>query len=265
LEKPVNSDELVISLERFGLRTTAGQNSPTILIVDDDPGILNLHARLVQEKMKKSLVLTASSGLDGLNLMRQYIPQLVILDLLMPELDGFGILKIMQDDPILRNIPVIILSAQVLSEREMNNLHQKVATVIHKGVFSAEEVYDRIENVLSRNKRLGSESQRLVQRAMAFIHEHYQEDISRGAIAQELCVNEQYLSRCFKNELGIGPMAYLSRYRMDQAKKLLLTRDDLSITQVAMKVGLSSQSYFSRLFQQETGISPTEFRRGERI
>jgi signal transduction histidine kinase/DNA-binding response OmpR family regulator len=263
MEKPVKGEELINALERFGLKGFPGSNSPIILIIDDDPGILDLHARLVKEKMDKSLILTARNGLEGLDLMRKHIPHLVLLDLMMPELDGMGVLKIMQEDQKLRNIPVIILSAQVLTEREISHLNQGVATVLNKGIFTPEEVFERIENVLSRNKRLGNESQRLVQRGMGFIHEHYQEDISRGSIAQELCVNEQYLSRCFKNEIGIGPMGYLSRYRIEQAKKLLLEKEYLSITQVAMQVGLSSQSYFSRIFQQETGVSPSEFRRGK--
>ena len=98
---------------------------------------------------------------------------------------------------------------------------------------------------------------------MAFIHEHYPESIARRDIASHLCINEQYLSRCFSKEVGIGPMTYLSRYRIEQAKQLL-TRSDLSITQIALEVGFSSQSYFSRLFQQEVGLTPSAYQRGER-
>jgi AraC-like DNA-binding protein len=98
---------------------------------------------------------------------------------------------------------------------------------------------------------------------MGFIHEHFKEPISRADIAGYLNVNEQYLSRCFNKEIGIGPMAYLSRYRIEQAKRLL-EEGKFSITQVALEVGLSSQSYFSRIFLQETGISPSAYQRGRR-
>jgi two-component system response regulator YesN len=138
-----------------------------------------------------------------------------------------------------------------------------VSAVLEKGIFTSDEILARIENALSRKKRWMSESQHLVQRAMVFIHDHYKESLSRADIANYLCINEQYLSRCFKNEIGIGPMNYLSRYRIAQAKKLL-ERQDLSITQIALAVGLSSQSYFSRLFYLETGVSPSAYRRGER-
>jgi AraC-like DNA-binding protein len=135
--------------------------------------------------------------------------------------------------------------------------------VLGKGIFTRREILERIQNTLAHDRRLGTEAQRLVHQAMAFIHHHYKEPISRRNIAEYLCVNEQYLSRCFAKELGIGPMAYLSRYRVEQAKQLL-EKGKLSITQVALEVGFSSQSYFSRLFQKEVGITPSSYQRGER-
>jgi YesN/AraC family two-component response regulator len=195
--------------------------------------------------------------------MRHTLPDLVLLDLMMPEMDGFSVLRAMQEEQVLRNIPVIILSARVLTRREMESLNQGVAAVLGKGLFSAKETIARIECALARNKRLGSESQRLVHHGMAYIHEHFQEPLSRGDIANHLCVNEQYLSRCFNKEIGIGPMAYLSRYRIQQAKHLLES-GTMSITLVALEVGFSSQSYFSRIFQQETGITPKDYQNGVR-
>ena len=104
---------------------------------------------------------------------------------------------------------------------------------------------------------------RLVQQAMAFIHEHYKEPISRADVANQPNINEQYLSRCFNKELGVGPMVYLSRYRIQRARRLL-ELGGLSITQVAMDVGMSSQSYFSRVFQEEMGVTPSQYQRGVR-
>jgi AraC-like DNA-binding protein len=146
----------------------------------------------------------------------------------------------------------------------MNSLSTGVAAVLSKGVFSTQEILVRIEDVLSRNKGLGSKTKRLVQQAMAHIHENYDETLTRGGIASYLNINEQYLTRCFIKELGIGPMVYLSRYRIQRAKRLLEI-GELSITQVAMEVGMSSQSYFSRVFQEETGTTPSAYQRGMRV
>ena len=101
----------------------------------------------------------------------------------MPEMDGFNVLRVIQEEQMLRNIPVIILSAQVLTRREMDQLNQGVAAVLEKGLFSAKETIARIECALARNKRLGSESQRLVHYGMAYIHEHFHESI----IARRYC------------------------------------------------------------------------------
>lgn len=263
MTKPMSSDDLVKALNRFGLREQKNKRTPKLLLIDDEAGILDLHESIVRNAIPECQVFQARNGAQGLEVMRQVLPDLVLLDLLMPELDGFGVLKKMQEAPALRGIPVIVLSGQVLTEKELSRLNQGVAAVLEKGLFSKDEIAKRIELTLSRSKRLGNEGQRLVHRAMAFIHEHYAENISRGAISSHLSINEQYLSRCFKNEIGVGPMVYLSRYRIEQARRLL-ENSDASITQVALAVGLSSQSYFSRIFQQETGITPSAYRRGER-
>ena len=263
LEKPVGADQLVSALRRHGVRLGGGKGCAKILIVDDEPGILDLHTRMVKTEMPESVVLQANDGAQGLEIMRREQPDLVLLDLMMPELDGFGVLKIMQEDQNLRGIPVIILSAQTLTRREISRLNQGVAAVLGKGLFSTDEIMERIQGVLMRTARLGSESQHLVHQALAYIHEHYKEQISRLDISRHLHVNEQYLSRCFSRELGIGPMAYLMRFRVEQAKRLL-EQGNHTITHVALEVGLSSQSYFSRLFLQETGITPSAYQRGER-
>src|SRR5450759_4475000 len=260
LTKPIGADQLIHALERHGLRSTEDKGGQTILIVDDEVGILDLHARMIQSELPDCRILTARDGREGLVTMRQHLPDLVLLDLMMPELDGFGVLKAMQDEQNLRNIPVIVLSGQVLTARDMSRLNRGVAAVLGKGLFSTQETLERIEGVLARNKQLGSGVRRAVYQAMAFIHEHYQEPLSRTELANHLNLNEQYLSRVFKKEVGLGLMAYLNRYRIQQAKRLLDT-GTLTITKVALEVGISSQSYCSRKFQHETGCSPTAYQR----
>ena len=195
LTKPVGTDDLVKALRRYGL-VGGEKNHPTLLIIDDEPGTLDMHVRMVHSQLPNCQVVTARSGAQGLEMMRQHLPNLVLLDLMMPELDGFGVLKQMQLEEMLRNIPVIVLSGQVLTHREMERLNQGVAAVLAKGLFRSDEILQRIESVLSRSRRVGSDSQRLVHQAMAYIHEHYKESISRSDVAKALNINEQYLSRC---------------------------------------------------------------------
>jgi AraC-like DNA-binding protein len=190
-------------------------------------------------------------------------PQLVLLDLVMPELDGFGVLEAMREDTRLRGVPVIVLTAQLLGQREMERLQKGVSAVLAKGLFEQREVLQQVEVALSRGgKRLGAEAQRVARMAMAYIHERYTEPLSREQMARDLNVNERYLTRCFGQETGLTPIAYLNRYRVAQARKLL-DRDHLSVTEVALACGFSDSSYFGRVFQKEVGLSPTEYRRNK--
>jgi YesN/AraC family two-component response regulator len=232
-------------------------------VADDEPGILALHARLVQTQLPGCRVLTAENGRLALDLIRRELPDLVLLDLMMPELDGFAVLEALRGGETTRDIPVIVLTGQSLTEHDMARLNRGVAAVLGKGLFTAEETLAQVAAALAGERRPGSEAQRLVRRGMAFIHAHYAEEIGRRDIARYLGVNESHLTHCFDRELGIPPMVYLNRTRIRQAKGLLETAT-LSITEVALATGFASPSYFARVFQREVGVSPRAYQRGER-
>jgi YesN/AraC family two-component response regulator len=188
-------------------------------------------------------------------------PDLVLLDLMMPEVDGFKVLESMRSRELTRSIPVIVLTGQVLDSQAIEQLRSGVAAVLGKGLFSFEEVLEQVKAVLERSKRLGSEAQRVVRRAMAYIHERYAEDISRDDLARHTGVSERYLTRCFRQETGVTPIVYLNRFRIQQAK-ILLKSGQTNVTEVALSVGFSDSSYFGRVFRDEVGISPGAYQRG---
>ena len=126
-------------------------------------------------------VLRASNGVEALAVMAQTRPDLVLLDLMMPEMDGFAVLEAMREDERTRNIPVIVLTAQLLRHEDMVRLQQGVAAVLGKELFTPAEVLAQVEAALARTKRLGSEPQRLVRLAMAY-HPRalHRADLARG-------------------------------------------------------------------------------------
>ncbi len=261
LTKPVSMDELAQALARQGL--LAGGEEKTILIVDDDAGIREMNARIVQAQSASHRVLKARDGREALEIMRHRPVDLVLLDLMMPELDGFGVLEAMREGEMTRDIPVIVLTARLLTEVDMLKLNRGVATVLEKGMFSVEETLVHIEEVLALNHKLGSEAQRLVRKGMAYLHEHYSESLTRDSIARYVGVSEDYLTRCFQQELRMPPMTYLTRYRINQAKTLLAS-GGMSVAEVAEAVGFSGEVYFSRVFRREVGVAPGAYRRGQR-
>ena len=261
LTKPVSMDDLSQALARQGLLT--GGEEKTILIVDDDAGLREMNARIVQSQSASHRVLKARDGREALEMMRHRTVDLVLLDLMMPELDGFGVLEAMRDAESTRNIPVIVLTSKILTEVDMLKLNHGVATVLEKGMFSVDETLVHIEEVLALNHKLGSEAQRLVRKGMAYLHEHYSESLTRDNIARYVGVSEDYLTRCFQQELRMPPMTYLTRYRINQAKELLAA-GRMSVAEVAEAVGFSGEVYFNRVFRREVQVTPGAYRRGQR-
>jgi len=259
LTKPIEMTELTQALDQQWLLTNIDHPTHTILVVDDEPNTLDMHARIVESHSTSNLVLKAHNGREALDLLERTNIDLVLLDLLMPEMDGFGVLEMMHENEQMSKIPVIILTGKVLTEEDMERLNQGVITILEKGLFSLDETAAHISAALESKRRKSKEVQRHVRKAMAFIHNHFAENITRSDIAQYISISEDYLTFCFRQELGTTPITYLQRYRVNQAKHLLKDTDR-AITEIALDVGFSDNSYFSRIFRRITGISPDKFR-----
>lgn len=229
-----------------------------VLIVDDDPAMLHLHSRMVETIAGSRAVLTAPHGRAALEILRQQTPALVLLDLMMPEMDGFTLLQAMQELPRARGVPVIVLTSQNMTEEDMQRLNGSVAGVLAKGMFDTGETIERITAVLDHKQRPSAETQRIVRHAMGFIHRRYADPITRAEIADEVGLSERHLTRCFQQETGLTPMVYLNRYRVRQAC-LLLCSTDRPITDIALDVGFSNSGYFTRVFKEETGLTPSAY------
>jgi CheY-like chemotaxis protein len=106
LHKPLRAEQLAQELARCD-KTDTGQR--IVLVVDDDPNILDLHCRLVERSGCRAL--RARHGREALDMIEHTRPDLILLDLMMPVMDGFAVLRQVKADPDLRDIPVIIISA----------------------------------------------------------------------------------------------------------------------------------------------------------
>lgn len=251
-------------MEEHGLLSVSPRlPPPTILLVDDELDVLRVQTQLIRRRLPYVRVFEASNGRQALDLMQRVLPDLLLLDLMMPELDGFGVLQAMQAQLSLRTIPVIVMTAQVLPEETVIRLNGSVAGVVSKGLFHADETLLQIEAILRGDKRLGGGAQRIARQSLAYIHAHYPEPITRGDLARHAGVNERYLTRCFRQEVGITPIDYLNRCRVDAAKGML-SRGGKSIGEIAEATGFASSSQFSRVFHQYAGMSPREYLRAQR-
>lgn len=258
ITKPLNNAELIKVVERQISDNRSNENAPTILIVDDEPSTAEMHARMISAWSPASHTLIARDGREALQIIHETHPDLVLLDLMMPALDGFGVLRAMRADPHCRDIPVIVLTGQTLTVDDMTNLGAGVSSVLKKGLFSTAETISRIESALLRSPALGSEARRAVRKAIAYLHSNYMQPISLEDTARHVSMSKEYLARCFRQEMGVTLVTYLNRYRVDRAKKML-EQGESNLTEVALETGFSSSAYFSRVFRQEVGMSPTDY------
>ncbi len=266
LTKPIGSTALseILAAKGFlGREQVQGEPNRSeagkpILVVDDEPGMRELYARLIEAQLPGRRVLMAKDGLQALKMINEELPALVLLDLMMPEMDGFDVLEGMRKSELTRNIPVVVITGQVLTGEDMARLNSGVASVLGKGMFSVEETLQHLADALARKRKPGSETQRIALKAMAYIHQNYTEPISRSDVAAHVGLSERHLTRIFHQEVGMTLVTYLNRYRVRQAKALL-DSGAKGITEIAIEVGFSSSTYFNRIFREEVGVSPRAY------
>ena len=127
------------------LGDSAGRAVLTVLAIDDDPMALELvRATLAPAGYR---VLQAAGPAEGLRLAREHRPALVILDLLMPGMDGFEVVEHLQEDPATAGVPILVLTAKVVTADEIDRLRPRISHLSEKGRFRSSgflEIVDRL-------------------------------------------------------------------------------------------------------------------------
>ncbi len=233
----------------------------TVLIVDDDARARQLTQEAVAQGLPDYALRTAVNGTEGLAAMFDTPPDLVVLDLMMPEMEGFEVLERMRGDVRTRHIPVVILSNRQLSLADIKRLeHFTAVTLRSKDVFTQDEIAASVHQALFGEGTLPPQTSALAKQAVAYLHQNYTRPLSRQEIADELGMSDDYFSRTFNMELGISPWEYLNRYRVAQAKQLLSNTTE-SVQRISHRVGFTDPAYFSRVFRKQVGMSPSAFRK----
>ncbi len=118
--------------------------------------------------------------------------------------------------------------------------------------------FDKLMNDIYINR--DTKKYNIVEQVVQYLDQHFAEDININQIAQKVYFSSSYISHLFKEELGVTIIEYLTRIRLDQARKLL-ENTDLTINKITKKIGYNDITYFSKLFKRKVGISPNEYRR----
>jgi CheY-like chemotaxis protein len=156
LVKPILEDDLVCALDRLNEDGKIHE----ILVIDDDPNALRLIEKLLSQHEQYKLTL-AEGGRKGWDAINKKTPHAIILDLFMPDMDGFAILEKLHESSILREIPVLVVSGSNLTSEQQQQLNDFGRRLISKGSLNEGQLIETIEGAL---KRIRTQSQNSLHR-----------------------------------------------------------------------------------------------------
>ncbi|OGT88645.1 MAG: hypothetical protein A2514_02910 [Gammaproteobacteria bacterium RIFOXYD12_FULL_61_37] len=152
LQKPLRRDDLLDALARLGF-PGKGRRKHSLLVVDDDPRIHEILARHLGGPRFR--LLDAMGGQEGIDLARRAVPDLIILDMMMPGVNGFDVVETLRANPKTARIPILVLTALQLNPQERRRLNGDVEAVVEKSTFSPTDFLAEVERALGRGKVKG--------------------------------------------------------------------------------------------------------------
>ncbi|MGN0203602.1 MAG: helix-turn-helix domain-containing protein [Coprococcus sp.] len=237
-----------------------------VLLVDDEIMIREGFKRLFDwEAHDCEIVGEAADGMEALAKIDTLCPDIAIMDINIPIMNG---LKVIQLSRIKHpDIAFVIVSGYDDFSYCREALRLQITDYILKPV-NYEEFGSCIDNLkislFEQRVSATTESRKQEERTIAgitrYLQEHLAEEMSLSVLAEEFHLNPQYISQLFKNEIGVGFLAYLTNIRMEKAKKLLLSTS-LSIAEVAEQSGYGDYRVFTKVFKKSEGITPSQYRR----
>jgi DNA-binding response OmpR family regulator len=246
-----------------------------ILIIDDLMESVALLLRYF--KSEPMDVMVALNGSDGLRKAREGQPNVILLDVAMPGMDGYAVCRALKADPLTAAIPVIYLSANTSLQHKLDGFAAGGVDYIGKP-FSSEEVMARVYVQLragnnARPQRIASAvdvqrlgapesdwEHKLVTTALVFLQAADQEWLGLEQLARQVGVNERRLNELFRNQLGMTVAEYQITQRLELARAKLCNSSQ-QIQLISEEAGYLNASDFSRAFRNRYGLGPREYRR----
>lgn len=270
-EMPTN---IVVDDESVGLNQLEMQSNieKTVLIVEDDP---QLNMFLVNSLKSFYKTMAVHDGETGLKIVKQYLPDLVISDVMMPKMDGFQLTKSIKEDGELCHIPVILLTSKTETVSQIDGMQAGADMYITKP-FYIDFLLAAIDSQLKNRKRIHnifmngkmpkfdrSEMNHLDIQFLSKLNALLEKELSNPdldilLLAKNMNMSRSAFYRKFMGLTKLSPITYLKKYRIVKAIELL-NQNKYTLIEISEMTGFGSPSYFSRAFKQEKGISPREF------
>ena len=256
------------------LKDKAQADLPILLIVEDSKDVsLYLSAILCDEYQ----IELAANGKTGLEKALEKIPDIIISDIMMPEMDGIEMLDKLKNDFRTSHIPIVMLTAKADIDSRLEGLARGADAYITKP-FNEYELHIQLKNLIELRKKLHERYSSMnyftvsndpdlktedsfVGKVRDILEKNIDNDeFNINDLCRELAVGHTQLYRKFKSISNLTIADYFKLLRLNKAKELF-SDSELNITQIAFAVGFKNLSHFSREFAHRFGKSPREFRR----
>ena len=244
----------------------------SILLIEDSDDLRNFLKYRLQQNFD---VYEADSGNTAINIAYEIVPDLIICDLALPGSDGFTITETLKADVRSSHIPIIILTASSSIEKQITSLKLSADAFITKP-FNLTYLEETIKNLLKNRKQLREHytselsqdartgaskiDRRFINEFIAIVEKNLGNDhFSAEDICKETHISRLQLNRKIKALLDMNVNDYILNARLQKAK-YLLSNQDLTIAEVAYKVGFASQAYFATVFKSKLSVTPSEYK-----
>lgn len=257
--------------QNWRVKSAENEDIPFLLLVEDDPDMAAFSMSVLKEGFQ---VIHAKNGKDALESVHENLPDIVLSDVMMPEMDGIELLHEIRFNELTNHIPFVLFSAKASLESRLEGLKHGADAYISKP-FSPEELKLTIQNLfntIQRNKELYQSSIRsertfeeriksqnpYVNKVIACIIRNMDNsDYSVNELSGDMALSRSQLHRKLAALTGFSTTNFIRMVRLEKAKDLLLNGDG-NITEIAYKCGFNSQSYFTRSFTEYFGKSPSQ-------
>ena len=254
------------------------KDKSTILVVEDNPELQD-YIRIILSNTYQ--VQTVDHGQAALDLLtsndHEIVVDLILSDLMMPVMDGYQLLQHLKNNDTTRQIPVIMLTARAEAKDKLKALRIGVDDYLTKP-FEDDELIVRIENLL-RNQNIRrtellasdehsdaaddyipSNDQEWLEAFELFVRQHIgTPNLTIPKLAHQFAMSESTLLRQLKRSTGLSTKKYLREIRLDEARRLLEQKVELTIAELANKVGYKDARTFSRSFRRRFGKLPSDY------
>lgn len=247
----------------------------SLLIVEDKQDLREFLKNALKDKFKK--IYQTENGLVALEVIKQQQPDIIVSDVMMPQMNGYQLCKEIKENLNISHIPVILLTARADSESQMLGYKlgadaylpkpfemEMLLSVIQNQMRNREYIKSRYRGnqfILSPQEATFSNAD---EQFMIKLNEMIDQNLSQPDLDVKFLTAQMAMSRTslynkIKELTGMGANDYINRRRIDKAI-ILLTQSGMSITEISEQVGFTYQRYFSTLFKEMKGMTPSQFR-----